>query len=67
MDAKGWGVRGQPRLLQHPATVDLKEKKRRKKKEKWCLSVVVLLERVLNVLLSWQPRPQRWRTFLEDH
>lgn len=50
--------RGQLRLLQHPATVDLKYGR---------LSVVVLLERVLNVLLSWQPQAQRWHTVLEDH
>lgn len=50
--------RGRPRLSQHPATVDLKYGR---------LSVVVLLERVLNVPLSWQPWPQCWRTFLEDH
>lgn len=51
--------RGQPRLSQHPATVDLKYGP---------LFVVGLLgERVLNVPLSWQLRPQCWHTFLEDH
>lgn len=49
--------RGQPRLSQHPATVDLKYGR---------LSVV-LMERLLNVPLSRQPWPQCWRTFLEDH
>lgn len=49
---------GQRRLSQHPATVDLKYGR---------LSVVVLLERVLNVPLPWQPRPQCCCTFLEDH
>lgn len=50
--------RGQPRLSQHPATVDLK----------YAVSLLLFCwKRVLNVPLSWQLRPQCCCTFLEDH